>query len=172
MCVFFHVSLAVLFCWQEERLLARLAETRSEHDRIGEACRARFNRVEVVTQWVFSGMSHRLFLEWARRWKEDLALAEKQRKENGHAAALHGPSGGHSGPSSSGGAASWRGAAPNLGEALGLIAGSQSFRPGPNATPGPEAPSVSPQHGNTLLLLLLLLLLRIATAILFDMAPQ
>jgi len=106
-------------------LLTRLNEMRDEHDRIGEECRKRFNRVEVVTQWIFSGMSHRLFLEWARRWKEDLALAEKQRKENGT-----GSYGGNG--SGSGGAMisgdSWRGAGPNLGTALGLVATNQPSR--------------------------------------------
>lgn len=106
-------------------MLTRLNEMRDEHDRIGEECRKRFNRVEVVTQWIFSGMSHRLFLEWARRWKEDLALAEKQRKENGT-----GSYGGNG--SGSGGAMisgdSWRGAGPNLGTALGLVATNQPSR--------------------------------------------
>lgn len=110
-------------------MLTRLNEMRDEHDRIGEECRKRFNRVEVVTQWIFSGMSHRLFLEWARRWKEDLALADRQRKENG--TSPYGSHGGGDGSSGNGAVISgdsWRGAGPNLGAALGLVAANHPTR--------------------------------------------
>ena len=40
---------------------------------------AGFERVEVCTQWIFSGLSHRSFLEWSRRWRESMELNAKVR---------------------------------------------------------------------------------------------
>jgi hypothetical protein len=83
----------------EKRMLVRLEELKGEHSRVGAALTERFQRVERCTQWIFSGTSHRTFLEWSRQWREELAFAERHRRELGllHAAPHAGGGGGSGG---------------------------------------------------------------------------
>lgn len=90
-----------------------LPQLRREHERAAEALRLRFERVEVCTQWILSGTSHRSFLEWGRRWREDAMVAGRARA----AAGLPGAGGPEAG--TIGGLSS----TSSVGAALGLLGG-------------------------------------------------
>ena len=64
---------------EEAQLMMREREMKAEHARCDEALRKAFERVQICTQWIFSGMGHRLFLEWSRRWRIEADNTKRQR---------------------------------------------------------------------------------------------